>query len=269
MKRTSLFISVMLLSIIGLTSCLDMGDNKGSDSAYGVLTRSSVNSNTLLLKTTVGTVSSPQLSEWVASGKMVEEKCYSIHFEIDFSLPENSAVTTQMRGYSMVTIDEYTELPTYHANSYLTDTATVLTDEVAVSNGYVLNSSVYGGGYMYVQQIVNQPADQALEWDMSYDYDMLTNPTGESGIRYYDLFVRAKKLTDGTKSNADTPYLNAYYMSDFLYRAAENERYLLGGNYNENSIFKFRVFYAKEIKDGKITWQNAVQDVYINLFLTD
>jgi hypothetical protein len=266
MKKTSFFISAMLLCIIGLTSCLE-GDNKRTGSAYGVLTTGS-NGVTLVLNSTIpeiGPVSSPQLTELVSAGQMELGKCYTFKFEIDLGLPENSYTSIYVNGYATVTITGFSELSTYHVERYLTDTATVLENETPVLNGFV--TSAYAAGYMYVQQTVNQPEDQQLEWSMSYDYNTIYNPTVVNGVRYYDLFVRARKVTEGTKSNSD---VNAYHMSDFFNQIAESEKAYLGANYNySSSTFKFRVFYVKEIKDGVLTWQSAIQEAYIVLFVNE
>jgi hypothetical protein len=273
MKETSFFISAMLLCIMGLTSCLE-GDNKRTGSAYGVLTRGS-NGVTLVLNSTIpeiGPVSSPQLTEWVSTGQMESGKCYSFKYEIDLGLSENSYTSLYVNGYATVSIIEFSEISTYHVEPYLTDTATVLENEVPVSNGFVTSASAYAAGYMYVQQTVNQPEDQQLEWSMSYDYNTIYNPTVVNGVRYYDLFVRARKVAEGTKSNKDMSYLNAYHMSDntsnFFNQIAESEKAYLGENYDySSSTFKFRVFYVRELNDGVLTWQSAMQEAYIVLFV--
>jgi hypothetical protein len=269
MKKISLF-TTLLFSVLCLTSCLEGGSNKRTATAYGVLDigenfNSYVLNSTLMLD--LGPVSSPQLSEWINSGEMELYKCYMFDFEIDLGIPENSYSMLQQNGYSTITINSYEELPTYHVNSFPADTAKALNDEVPVLNGYAKSS--YGAEYMYLQQTVNQPEDQQLSWEMSYDYNTITNPTETGGARYYDLFVRAVKLTDGTKSNTDVSYLNAYHMSDFFNRAAENEKSRLGSNYTSNSTFKFRIFYANEIKDGVPAWKNVIQEAYIALFVED
>jgi hypothetical protein len=267
MKKIGLFMT-LLFGVLYLTSCLGKGSNKQSATAYGVLAMSSKNYGAYVLNSTLldlGPLSSPQLSELVGSGKMQLYKCYAFNFEIDFDIPENSSTALQLNGYYTVTINDYYELSTYEASSYPTDTTAVLADEVPVLNGYAASS--YAAGYLYLQQIVNQPQDQQIEWEMSYDYSSLTDPAVVGGVRYYDLFVRAVKLTDGTKSSADMPYMNAYYVSNFFSRAAENEKAQLGGSYTSNSTFKFRVFYVKDIKDDVLTWQYVTQEAYIASFL--
>lgn len=257
---------MMLTGIICLTSCLGSG-NKQTANAYGVLTATGISNTTMVLYSTsdLGPVSSKQLSEWVNAGEMKPDKCYAFKFEINFDLPENSYASLQVNGYYTVTIIEYMELPTHDAQSYLTDTAKALEDEVPVSNGYVAGS--YAAGYMYVQQTAALSSDQNLEWEMSYDYNAITNPTTINGVRYYDLHVRARKAESGTKPNKDASYLNAYYMSNFFNLVAANEKMMLGANYDPSvSTFKFRVLYVKEINDGVLTWQSASQEVYIALF---
>jgi hypothetical protein len=276
MKKKSLFISVVLLSVMWLTSCLE-GNNKQTGIAYGVLT-TSINYFTLVLNSTIqgiGPVSSPQLAEFFAAGQMELDKCYTFKYEIDVGIPENSYNAILAYGYATVTITEFSELSTYHVEPYLTDTATALENEIPVLNGFVASASAYAAGYMYVQQTVNQPEDQELEWRMSYDYNTIYNPTVVSGVRYYDLFVRAVKITEGTKSNTDVPYVNAYHMSNsyeqnFFEQIAESEKAYLGSNYDAySSTFKFRIFYVTKINEGVLTWQNVSQEAYIALFVNE
>jgi hypothetical protein len=255
-----------------LTSCLE-GNNKQTGIAYGVLTTSS-NYTTWVLNSTIqgiGPVSSPQLAEFVAAGQMESGKCYSFKYEINLGIPENSYTSIYLNGYATVTITEDpSELSTYRTESYLTNTTTALENETPVLNGFVSSASTYAAGYMYVQQTVNQPEDQQLEWSMSYDNNTIYNPTVVNGARYYDLYVRAVKKTEGTKSNSVVPYVNAYYMSNFFEQIAESEKAYLGINYDAySSTFKFRVFYVTEINDGVLTWQNVPQEAYIASFVND
>jgi hypothetical protein len=267
MKKISLFISLMLLSIVGLTSCLQRGSTKSGGYAYGVLTTSTQN-YAPVLNSIVGIVSSPQLTEWSKNGNMIPGYCYYFKYEIDHDIPENSSASSQANGYYTVTITEIYELPTYTVNWSPADTTTVLPGEIPVLNAYA--SLTYAGGYAYIQQIVNQPSDMRLNWSMSYDYNSISNPTEENGVRYYDLFVRAIG-EGGTKPKVDTPYLNAYNMSNFFGFAAENEKKLLGANYNNSSsTFSFRIFYVKEIKeDGILTWESHTDKGLISLFVSE
>ncbi|MDR2384106.1 MAG: hypothetical protein LBD80_00390 [Tannerella sp.] len=264
MKKKKLFISTMLISITGLNSCLIDGGNKQSASAYGVL-RYNDYSSLCLYSTFVDPVSSPQLSQLVSEGKMQPNFCYTFNFEIDYDRPENTRATLLSNGYYTVTINDYTQLPTFYVNPHLTDTTAAMENEIPVSNGYV--SAAYAAEYIYIQQTVNQPSDAQLNWDISFEYASITNPKVESGIRYYDLFVRAQTLTEGTKSNTDVSHLNAFYMSNFFNLVAQNEKTQLGANYSSTSTFKFRIFYVKEIKDGVLTWHSSLpQEAYISAF---
>ena len=267
MKKISLFMSGMLLSIIGLTSCLQNTGNTETGRLFGVLTLSSAGMN-FVLNTAIGAVFDPQITQWVATGQMQQNGCYLFDYMIDYGLPDNSSASLQANGYYTITITDYLELPGYTPSSNLTDTTTVLPNEVPVVNGCSAWTSI--GQYFIAQQVVNQPADRQLNWNMSYDYNTLTNPAEESGLRYYDVFVRAIKMTDGMQSVTDVTYLNAYNMSNFLQLAATNEKTQLGGSYSStSSIFRLRVNYARTITDSVITWQNSIQEVPIYPFITE
>jgi hypothetical protein len=255
-----------------LTSCLE-GNNKVTGSAYGVLTTSS-NYFTLVLNSTIpeiGPISSPQLTEWFNADQMALDKCYAFKYELDLGSPENSYASLQANGYFTVKItEECSELSTHSAEPNLTDTGTALENEVSVISGFVASESAYAAGYMYAQQKVNQPEDQQLEWSMSYDYSTLYNPAVVNGVRYYDLYVRAVKKTEGTQPNKEMAHLNAYYVWEFFRQAAENEKTQLSSNYDiYYSTFKFRVFYVSEINDGKLSWQYVPGEVYIASFVSE
>jgi hypothetical protein len=268
MKKISLLVS-LTLCIMGLTSCLGEGSSKVSGSAIGILTGSAMFQTPVLTTVSGDVVSSPQLELLIATGDIIPGYCYSFYYELDYDLPENSSASLQVNGYYTVTISEIQDFPTYFVNTYPEDTTTALPDEVPVSNG-CSTAPHYINGYAFIQQAVNQPSDMVLNWKMSYDGNTLFDPVEENGTRYYDLFVRAIG-TGGTKSKVETPYLNAYQMSNFFNLAAENEKRLLGANYNNSSsTFSFRIFYVTEIKeDGTLTWQSYTEKGLIEAFLPE
>ena len=246
------------------------GTSVETGSAYGVLALSS-NSMGFVLNSTLSStlgmpIASPQIAQWVAENKMHLNGCYLFNYEIDYALPGNAPAVVQANGYYVVTIMAFQELAEYDVKSALTDTTTVLPDEVPVLSGF-FGTPAYVEGYLLVEQIVNQPSDMQLDWDMSYDNSSLTNPREEDGVRYYDLFVRAVKTTDGTKTPENVSYLNAYRLSSFLQSAAEAEKAALGSSYSDaGSTFSVRFNYAKEIEEGVVTWQNAVQKMPVASF---
>jgi hypothetical protein len=218
--------------------------------------------------TTGDIVSSPQISQWMEEGQMDMNNCYWLSYEANYDLPENSGALLQANGYFTITITDYDQLSKYNVTSSLTDTTTVLADELPIVNGCYTSGAATD--YFIVQQIVRQPSDMQLNWEMSYDYATLTNPKTENGTRYYDLYVRATKKTDGTKPAADMLYVNAYYLPNFMSTAAETEKTLLGGAYSStSSTFKVRVNYVTAIKDSVITWQNVEQNPFIATFVRE
>jgi hypothetical protein len=140
-----------------------------------------------------------------------------------------------------------------------------MTDEVPVADGCY--SQQYIENHLVLQQVVNQPSDMQLDWNMSYDQNSLMNPVEEGGIRYYDLFIRATVKSEGTKSAGDIAYLNAYHIGNYMTYAAQTEKNKLGSSYTSMSVFKVRINYANEIKDGKISWKNKVIQPYIGSFV--
>jgi hypothetical protein len=268
MKKISLLVS-LTLCIMGLTSCLEGGGSKVSGSAYGILTVSPQNYTPVLKLLSGDVFSSPQLTVQISNGDMTPGYCYVFYYELDYDIPENSSASLQANGYYTVTISQIQDLPTYFANSFPTDTTAALPDEIPVLNGCSA-SPLYIDGYVFIQQTVNQPSDMQLDWMMSYNYNAISDPAEENGVRYYDLFVRATG-TGGTKSKAETSCVNAYQMANFFNLAAENEKRLLGTSYNSSvSTFNFRIFYVKEItEDGALTWQSYTDKAIITYFVSE
>ncbi|MDR2147768.1 MAG: hypothetical protein LBE91_15040 [Tannerella sp.] len=272
MKKISLFVLVMLVmlvSISGLTSCLEGGGNKMTGSDFGVLTTGNGKALFVINTPSMGPVYDPQILEWITTGEMQVNGCYLLSFEIDYDLPENSSDQVAANGYQTILITGKNELTVHNVESVLTDTSKVLTGEIPVINGFA-EAGAYIEPYLIVPQAVRHPDDADLDWNMSYDSRTLTEPEEEQGARYYDLFLRVVQTEESSKSPQDIGYYNAYQMRSFLQMAAEHEKGMLGSSYSSGtSTFRIRVNYAREIKDSVITWQNSVQPIPIAFFVEE
>lgn len=262
MKKLFLLFNSMLFSIICLTSCLE-GNNETTGQALGVFSAYGGKNFNPVFISNVGNVYSPNMSSL-----MEDERCYFITYKFQSDLPENSAAMVAANGYATVTILDRQELDGYPLMSYRSDTSTVLLDETPLISGYVSGGISYVPGYLFLQHSVRQASDARLDWEMSYDYS--TTPTIESGMRYYDVFLRATIKVEGTKSAEDVSYLNAYHVDNFLTNAAYNEKAYLenSGSYNANSSkFTLRINYVSAINDTQITWTRSSVDLNIYTFI--
>jgi hypothetical protein len=256
MKKLGLFFIGLLMCSLSLTSCLE-GGNVIQGDEVGVL---GYNKNlALVMKTPWGDISSPALN----NPDLMLGECYYFLYSLDYELPENASNMVEANGYYTVSILDWVELPKYYLTPYLTDTATLYGNEIAIKDGFY-NSS-YVSGYLFISQSVTQRSDADLRWDLSYDYATM-QPTVEDGRRYYDLYVRATVVKEGTKSETDIGYINAYYMDSYLSDVAAMEKSYLGSSYNENSsVFYLRVHYVTGIdkETQELKWESKTNGIAI------
>lgn len=267
MKNLGLFLVMALLSVCCLTSCLE-GSNKTEGYALGVLDRSSKNFK-LVLNTTVGQFHAANLESLVLQGQLSEGGCYYIYYKHESDIAENSASMVEANGYMTITLLDYAELSQYYMySSLMSDTSTVMSDEVALVKAY--DGSAYVDGYWFISHTANHESDVTLDWELSYDYSTMV-PTEENGERYYDLFIRATKKNSTSKTGtSDVGYINAYRDNGYLKMVAEREKSLLGVNYNSSSTFTLRFNYVSAIdkETNAITWKSTTEAVKITSFVS-
>lgn len=272
MKKLSTFLIAALITVLGLTSCLD-GDNKQSAYSLGVITYSSKNFMTPVVKTLGGEYYGQELDTYVKQAKLNIGDYISFYFTIDFDLPENSAAMVEANGYQTVSITPLNVFEKQYTSPYLTDTALMKPNEVAVTDILYSDGISFGYAESYLcmlHVIANFEKDVTVTWDMSYDSDKGIM-SEESGRRYYNLFVRATADSEGDgKTKIDYGAFNAYYLKSFLESAAREEKDKLGSSYSsQSSTFYVKFNYVSEIKEDKITWGNKSAQFPIYLFVSE
>ena len=263
MKKLGLFLIASLFSVLCLTSCLE-GSNIGENEDVGVLTYSS-KSHTPVLKTRLGDFGGPSIDALYATSGM--GTCYIFYYRIDYDLPENTAGVVEANGYYTVSILACEEIDRYYMRHSLTDTTTLMYEEVPILNG-CQNIISYVDDYLFLSHTVSQASDLQLDWDMSYD-PLSMMPTEENGERFYDIFIRATKKNSSDKNKVDVTYIRAYNVGSYIENIANKEKMLLGGNYYESSSkMKLRFNFISEIdSDDKITWKSSTQEIIISMIL--
>ena len=251
MKKLGLFLIASVISFISLTSCLE-SSNVSEGYGLGVLQYSS-KSYTPVLNSTLGIVSASNM------GDMDLNSCYYFYYKLDLDLPENAHAVVEANGYQTITIYDKIELDKYYLATSLTDTSRMMNGEIPTYDAYE-SGNPYIDEYYFISQIVEQPSDLQLTWDMSYDSN--ADPVVENNERYYDVFIRATKRNSSEKSPEKVQHLNAYFIRDFLKNAASYERNALGSNYIEQSSkLRIRFNFVSEIsEDGKLTWKNKTEN---------
>lgn len=272
MKKLSFFLIVALITVLGLTSCLEDSGNKVTRSAVGILDLGGKSFN-YVIKTLGGDIYAPEFSSYISAGKMNQGAGYYISYEIDWDLPENAPNMVIANGYYTVTLHGFIGADSYYLNHYLTDTSTVQANEIAISQALLPyeNGGIndFTSEHIFMTHVVKRPDGLNLDWNLSYDYEA-TMPTEENGKRYYDVFLRAIKTNSSDKTATDAAYFNSYYVGDYIKNVAIKEKELLDNSYNQlSSVFVVRINYVSEIKDdGKLVWKNQEFAYLISPFLS-
>ncbi|MDR1114871.1 MAG: hypothetical protein LBL33_01715 [Tannerella sp.] len=270
MKKFNLFLVVALFCATGLTSCLE-GENKSQGYDLGVLDYSFT---APVMKTFSYAFYGPELVSLMAQGTLELGGCYYFQYTIDYDLPENSEEMVKLNGYYTVSIVPLAEAQRFYPNSYLTDTLTLLTNELPVADILLSEGGLFGyaENYLFVTHSVNHEKDLDVQWDMSYE-DNDNVMTEENGKRQYNLFVRATSKTarDESKAAMEYSHFNAYYLRDFLESAARTEKERLGSSYNNtSSTFTVKFNYVSGInEDSEITWQSKSVDIFISMLIQE
>ncbi|MDR1382062.1 MAG: hypothetical protein LBJ47_11375 [Tannerella sp.] len=269
MKKFSLFLVVALFNFVGLTSCLENGDNKSTGEYVGVLELGR-NYTTPVLKTLAGSFYGPELNSFVNEGKMQLGNCYYFQISYDMGLPENSEQMVELNGYYTVSVTGYAEASKQYANSYLTDTSAVLPGELAVKQAIYSDAPFgYAENYLFITHYLSHEKDLDVNWDLSFDSENMM--TEENGHRNYNVFIRATGADhDDSKTATEQLHFKAYQMGYFFESVARMEKERLGSSYTQTSTFTLKLNFASEIKDTGITWESqTVDNFYIAWFVPD
>ncbi|MBQ4161411.1 MAG: hypothetical protein IJD84_00725 [Parabacteroides sp.] len=235
--------AVLTAGLISLTSCLGDGSNTQTGVSLGY---STINLDALAyaVEDDFGTVVVADAFEKQLKGN--EYVMYS--YEVDWAKQSSEK-------YIYVNVTGLEKLPEVSSKMSITDTTSVLPNELPIE---VIELAMYN--YMYILTAnrhafltayhKNVPSDIETDYDLSYDID--ANPVEISGVRVYDLYLRAVKITDGKKVATDTPIMCAYDLKEFLRRKREVEK--SAGKTNVNVRFN----YVSSITDsGSMTWKKS------------
>jgi len=250
MKKVGLFLIASVFSVFSLTSCLE-SSNVSEGYGIGVV---QYKGYTPVLNSTLGLFSASNLDL-----VMDLNECYYFYYKLDLDLPENSATVVKANGYQTITILGQKKIDKYYLMPSVTDTSSMMSGEVPVLDAYD-DGNPFIDEYYFISQIVDQPADLQLTWNMSYDSD--ADPVVEDGQRYYDVFIRATKRNSSERTPEKVQHLNAYNVRDFMRNTALKEYNLLGSSFSEStSRLRIRFNFVSEISDdGKLTWQRKTDE---------
>ena len=247
MKKISLLGAFFMMAVMLFTSCLGEGSNEDTRKAVGIVRFDSQSSKFVLDTSPFGTVYSPVFN----SPEMAynEGACYLLELTVNYDLPENSPEAINSNGFYTVIVNWKYEVDRYaiYGGSSI-DTSTVLTNEIPIIDP-LLSIDGYVKGVLFFQHGVEKSDDQSISCRLTYDMESMFTEEGQE--RIYDVFLRATKNTEGTKTPSKAAIASAYDMKYYLESAARKEAD------EKNTRVNLRLNYASEIKDGKITWKKT------------
>ena len=145
------------------TSCLKDINNVYNPGTTAAVVRQHGDSALMMANTRFGWIYSTKLSSYS------EGKCLLVSFDYDPSLPENTGA--EQKGYYTVTIQGETAVNQQNAESPLTDTHKLLTNEQPILAVNPNDSVLYVKleDYLFLPSACWTTKDRALNWQLTYD----------------------------------------------------------------------------------------------------
>lgn len=227
---------LLTVCMVMLTSCLDDGNNEQQGSVYAVAGASKDFSRIVL------TYSDGQLPFYlknVPETSLTNGDCYLIGYS--YKDEDNPDPTTL--GYLNVTITQQIVTVPKGVTRYSPDTAsTAYENEIPIASIYQGSGSMsYVSGYFFFTSVINDMKEkQEQDIQVSFAYD--PEPVTESNVRYYNLYLRAIKTTEGSGTSGTGYDTKAYQIRTFINNAGAREKEL---NSSATSI-NVRLNYIKE-----------------------
>lgn len=170
---------------------------------------------------------------------------------VAFTLREADNPDVYNTGYYNVLVRDYAVIP----KGYVTgvDTANIRENEMPAID---VTYGGYAQGYLFLSSTHESVGDkQKSEYEVSYDFNQ--EPVKDNnGKNIYNLFLRAKKLEDGTSPITTRSITNAFYAGQFINHVIEKEK---AENSSEDYAY-FQINYIRSFdKDSVPTWTKASQ----------
>ena len=223
------------------TSCLGDGENNSSGYVLGVVEFDYTTLSNMIYfsDSDYPMYIGSDYSSSIQSG----ECCY-----LEYTLYGENNPDVYNTGYYVVAPSGYSVIPQYSLSSTLTDTTTVLEDELVTNTVLAYN---YVKGYLFLSSTHDNVGDgQENDFDLSYNYNM--EPDVENGNNVYNLYLRVRKTKDGTSPTTTTELLKTYYIKYFIDNITALEK-----NKGNSSIY-FRIKYVTKFGDESIsTWSTS------------
>lgn len=249
-KLKFLGLAAIAAGMVSLTSCLDGGGNSSTGGGFGVVDFD-LDAMGNVVKDDYGTKVYSTGFANLNPGEYVMYYC-----SIDWDAQPSSKYITASVGQGQVA-----KFDKWSTDSYITDTASVLPNEIAMSKvGFVqtpINNVPYvlrANSHVFVTSTLkNMPSDQVISYDLSYDGAL--EPVQVEGVNVYDFYLRATKVGEGKKTEQDIPVVNVFDFNSFLNRAISKER-AAGAK-----VVNVRLNYIKEFSKDSTSWEWDKSDI--------
>jgi hypothetical protein len=167
-------------------------------------------------------------------------------YVIEFTLRSEDNPDPYSVGYANIIVTGYERVEDGVVRHSLTDTATVLENELPALN---IDIEHYVKGHLFLSTYhENMPDKQENAYELSYNREQ--TPVEENGRVVYDLFLRVTKTKDGSNPSSDRRLLRAYPNVDIFMNhisAIEKEK--------GKSQYYFRVNYIRSFgEDSSPVW---------------
>jgi hypothetical protein len=238
--------AALLAAMVTLSSCLDGGSNKISDTVVGIVRLDTKTFKNVLDVSAYESFYSPAFSN------MDEGACCHIYYELDYEDPNNTSEMLAANGYYTVTVLDKVEIDKYHMTPGADTSLTALPEETPIIDptyqvfGYVK-------GIVFITHQLNRSQDQRTNWELSYNWNKPSQ--NDEGDNVYDVYLRAKIRVADSKTPEEGFESCAYDMKEFLESAAQIEK----GLGKSKVIIRFH--YVSDIKDGTATWSRNPGDL--------
>lgn len=229
----------LAVSALFMTSCLGEGSNEISDWSYGVISNSDKTYKTIIKSNRYG----PLYSQEIASNaSILPRQCCFFSFTLNRDLPENSSEAFAANGYYTISsLDGYIDITRYTAVSHLTDTTTLLPEELTVSSIDLSRTGMVDNIIFLPTNHEGFMQDQKQRFEISYDANQEPEQMSEGSV--YELVLRVIKTDEGKSPSGIASLINAFDISHFITTLGQKEKSA------GSKELKFRFKYIKKIDE--------------------
>lgn len=212
-----LFGSTLAACLIVLSSCLDGGSNESSGSAVGIIEYKGMKP---LIRVADGdSYANLVSSTYIDSEYTINDgDCCLFAYTIDEDSPENKNASTL--GYRTATVSGYAKLTEVPEYPYLTDTTSLMENEIIINQMTIAN---FINNRLFMEIVHNNSlTDQKVSYEISYDQNQ--KPEVVNSKKYYNLFIRARKTENGKSPSINLYTLTAFEIDRFIRSAIQQEK---------------------------------------------